>query len=110
MEEEIREGVDEFLEREPDYVNTLRTAVKDVRKGKITINQARARFGLNPIIDDSDMPYLYESEAKKERPAKHPHRWLNAEIEVSKQTATAFVATCLAIGLIAGWIICKLLP
>jgi hypothetical protein len=56
----------------------------------------------------NDMRSLYMID-KKERPSKPIRHWLNEEIEVSKRKACAFVATCLAVGSIAGYILWKLL-
>jgi hypothetical protein len=63
--------------------------------------------GVRPDLPD-DMPYLYEQEAV-ERPAKPLRYWLGEKIECSNAKAARFIGICLAVGMIAGLVLCKIL-
>jgi hypothetical protein len=79
----------------------------------MTIKDAMAE-GVESFLKDEpgaerDTPYLYEQEAKKERPSKISrwHRWVNEEVEFSW---TGLVSVCIVIGLIFWAVIFELIP
>jgi hypothetical protein len=61
---------------------------------------------------ERDIPYLYEQEAKKERPSVnlHRHRWVNDEIHLSDARWAMFFLVCIGVGVLIGAILLKLIP